>query len=228
MLTRSIPATVPFASNSAVTPDDDEARRWLLDELAKGQYQEAEPNILERIATAILEWLGSIFAGLQPLEAGPGTLILVLGAVAVVAVAVWLIKPRLNARRSVSAAGLFAGTSVLTATEHRQLATAAAGSTEWDVALTERLRAVIRSAEERGIIDRQPGRTAGETGVQLRVAFGPQGDGTRWLADRFNEVHYGNRAADESDYLRATAIDDALTVARPAARQSPPDLVAPR
>ncbi|MBG6179931.1 DUF4129 domain-containing protein [Arthrobacter sp. CAN_A1] len=228
MLTRSIPATVPFASNSAVTPDDDEARRWLLDELARGQYQEAEPNFLERIATAVLEWLGSVFAGLRPLEAGPGTLVLALGAVVLVAAAVWLIKPRLNARQARTVPGVFAGTSVRTASEHRQLATAAAGSTDWDVALTERLRAVIRSAEERGIIDRQPGRTAGETGVQLRAAFGPPGDGTTWLADRFNEVHYGNRSADESDYLRATAIDDALAGARPAARQSPPDLVAPR
>ncbi|MHA7275030.1 DUF4129 domain-containing protein [Arthrobacter sp. HLT1-21] len=228
MLIRAIPTTVPFVSHSAVVPDDDEAHRWLVDELAEGRYQEAGPNFLERIATAILEWLGSIFAGLRPLEAGPGTLVLVLGAAVVVAAAVWLIKPRLNASRTVPAAGVFTGTTVLTAGEHRQLATAAAGSQEWDVALTERLRAVIRSAEERGIIDRQPGRTAAETGVQLRAAFGPTGDGTAWLADRFNEVHYGNRSTDGSDYLRATAIDDVLSGARPAAHPSPPDLVAPR
>ncbi|MHA7153666.1 DUF4129 domain-containing protein [Arthrobacter sp. TMN-50] len=228
MLIRSIPSAVPLANPSAVVPDDDEARRWLLDELAKGQYQAAEPNLLERIATAILEWLGSVFAGLRPLEAGPGTLVLALGAAVVVAVAVWLIRPRLNARRTVPTAGVFAGTTTRTASEHRQIATVAAGSGEWDVAFTERLRAVIRSAEERGIIDRQPGRTAGETGVQLRAAFGPAGDGTAWLAERFNEVHYGNRSADQSDYQRATAIDDVLSGARPVLHQSPPDLAVPR
>lgn len=228
MLIRSNASALPSASHRAVVPDDDEARKWLIDELAEGQYQEAEPNILERIATGILEWLGSIFAGLRPLEAGPGTLIMVLGAAAVIAVAVWLIKPRLNARRKVAVTGVFAGQTVLTASEHRQLATAAAGSQEWDIALTERLRAVIRSAEERGIIDRSPGRTAGETGVQLRAAFGPAGDGTAWLADKFNEVHYGNRSADEADYQRATAIDDALTRTRPATHEAPTELVAPR
>ncbi|WP_035765500.1 DUF4129 domain-containing protein [Arthrobacter sp. H20] len=227
MLNPSTIGTAPLASNSPVVPDADEARGWLVDELAQGPYQEAEPNFIERIAAAILEWLGSLFAGLRPLDAGPGTLLLALGAVAVIALAVWLVKPRLNARRAVPGAGVFSGDAVRTAREHRQLATAAAGSQEWDVALTERLRAVIRSAEERGIIDREPGRTAGETGVHLRAAFGAEGDGTLWLANRFNEVHYGNQPADDSDYQRATTIDDLLTRARPTHQPARAELAAP-
>ena len=218
----------PIADRVPVLPDDDEARGWLEDELAQGRYQEAEPNFLERIATAVLEWLGSIFADLRPLEAGPGTLLLALGAAVVIAAAVWLVKPRLNARNKRVGSGVFTGDTVRTALEHRQLAAAAASSQEWDIALTERLRAVIRSAEERGIIDRQPGRTAGETGVQLRAAFGAVGSDTLWLADRFNEVHYGNQPADESDYRRASAVDDVLAGARPDLQQSTPALAVPR
>ncbi|PVE18592.1 DUF4129 domain-containing protein [Arthrobacter sp. Bz4] len=228
MLIRLIDSSVPIGGRVPVVPDDEEARGWLEDELAQGRYQEAEPNFLERIATTILEWLGSIFADLRPLEAGPGTLLLALGAAVVIAAAVWLVKPRLNARNKRARTGVFSGDTVRTAQEHRGLAAAAAGSREWDIALTERLRAVIRSAEERGIIDRQPGRTAGETGVQLRAAFGAIGADTLWLADRFNEVHYGNLPAHESDYQRATAVDVLLATARPDLQQPATELAAPR
>ncbi|NOJ58532.1 DUF4129 domain-containing protein [Arthrobacter sp. 260] len=228
MPTPPVPTVMPLSSHSPVVPDDDEARRWLVDELARGPYQEAEPNIVERIIAAILEWLGSLLAGLRPLEAGPGTLLLALGAAVVIAAAVWLVRPRLNARRKVDSGGVFAGDTVRTALEHRQLADSAAASKDWDTALTERLRAVIRSAEERGIIDSQPGRTAGETAVQLRTAFGPPAEETSWLADRFNEVHYGSQAADAPDYQRATAIDDLLTTTSPAAQRHTPELMAPR
>lgn len=222
------PSGTTLLSHSPVVPDDDEARRWLVDELAKGPYQEAEPNIIERIIAAILEWLGSLLEGLRPLEAGPGTLLLALGAAVVIAAAVWLVRPRLNARRKVDSGGVFASDTVRTALEHRQLAVSAAASKDWDTALTERLRAVIRSAEERGVIDSQPGRTAGETAVQLRTAFGPSAAETSWLADRFNEVHYGSQAADAQDYRRATAIDDLLTATPPAAQRHTPELTAPR
>lgn len=228
MLVRLTEPSVPIADRIPVVPDDEEARGWLMDELAQGRYQEAEPNFLERIATSILEWLGSIFADLRPLEAGPGTLLLALGAAVVIAAAVWLVKPRLNARTQRARTGVFSGDTVRTAHEHRALAAAAAESRDWDLALTERLRAVIRSAEERGIVDRQPGRTAGETGVQLRAAFGVVGGDTLWLADRFNEVHYGNLPANETDYQRATAIDELLASARPDLQQSAQELAAPR
>lgn len=228
MPTPPVPTVMPLAGHSPVVPDDDEARRWLIDELARGPYQEAEPNVIERIIAAVLEWLGSLLAGLRPLEAGPGTLLLVLGAAIVIAVAVWLVRPRLNARRKLRTGGVFAGDAVRTALEHRQLADSAAAAKDWHTALTERLRAVIRSAEERGIIDSQPGRTAGETAVQLRGAFGPAAEETIWLADRFNEVHYGSQSADASDYRRATAIDDLLTATPPAAQRHTPELMAPR
>ncbi|MBP2215919.1 DUF4129 domain-containing protein [Arthrobacter sp. CAN_C5] len=228
MPTPPVPAVLPLTGHRPVVPDDDEARRWLVDELAKGPYQEAEPNIIERLIAAILEWLGSLLAGLRPLEAGPGTLLLALGAAIVIAAAVWLVRPRLNARRKVDGVGVFAGDTVRTALEHRQLADSAASSKNWDTALTERLRAVIRSAEERGIVDSQPGRTAGETAVQLRAAFGPTAEETSWLANRFNEVHYGSQAADASDYQRATAIDDLLTATPPALQRHTPELMAPR
>lgn len=225
----ALPVTLPAALPPAVPvlPERDEARNWMTQELTRGPYLEAEPNFLEQIVAFVLEWLGSLLSNLRPLGAGPGTLLLAAGAVVLIAAAVLLLRPRLNARRKRQNPGIFPADAVRTAGEHRNLADDAARLGDWDLALTERLRAVIRSAEERGIIDSQPGRTAGEAGAALRDAFGVSGDAIPWLAGKFNGVHYGDQKADGADYRRAEALDQALTQTRPAA-QDPAGLAVPR
>jgi hypothetical protein len=65
------------------------------------------------------------------------------------------------ARRGPQREALFAGSAVLTAQAHRELAEAAAGEGRWADAVRERLRAVVRELESRGALDPRPGRTAG-------------------------------------------------------------------
>ena len=72
------------------------------------------------------------------------------------ALAVLVVRPRLNARKK--PAGLFDETGPdQDAAGHRALAEEAARSGNWDAALAERLRAILRSAEERVIL-RPPAR----------------------------------------------------------------------
>lgn len=205
----AVPLTVP------VTPDADEARQLLQEELSNGIYQQAEPSLLERVWTGILNWLAETLSQIQSVDAGLGTILLAVGAVVVILVAVLLIRPRLNARRSRTVPTVFDEDSRLSAKAHRDLAEAAASRGKWDEALTERFRGITRAAEERLIIDELPGRTAGEVARALQAAFSPHSAEIAWLATRFNEVHYGARPAVKQDYERAVALDDELARSQP-------------
>lgn len=203
-----LPVAVP------VQPDADEARRLLQDELAKGVYRQAEPSLLERAWTAVLTWLGELLGQIRSVDAGVGTILLAVGAGVVIAVAVLLIKPRLNAVRRPDPT-VFPAQSGLSAQAHRDTAEAAARTGKWDEALTERFRAITRAAEERMILDEQAGRTAVEVAHRLQDLFAAQSDELHWLAERFNEVHYGSRPAGQPDYRRAAELDLELQRTQP-------------
>ncbi|MHA7246053.1 DUF4129 domain-containing protein [Arthrobacter tecti] len=217
----------PVSASVPVQPDDEEARQLLQEELSKPVYQEAEPSLLERIWTEILNWLGDVLGQIRGVDAGLGTILLAVGAAVVIVVAVLLIRPRLNARRKRSGPAVFERASTLSADAHRTLADEAAAQGEWDEALTERFRAITRSAEERLVLDDQPGRTAGEVAEQLKGAFSAFETGISWLALRFNEVHYGARPATPTDYERSVALDRDLTGSQPQSARATAQWAAP-
>jgi hypothetical protein len=195
--------------------DRDESRKLLEDELSKRVYQEAQPSFLERVVQAVIEWFLDGLSGLRSLGAGPGTLLLAAGAVLLVVIAVLLVRPRLNARAAGKDRPVFGGGSILSAAEHRRRAAAAAEAGRWNEAVTERLRGLIRDAEERGILEDRPGRTATEAAAGLAQAFPEPAGEILWLAERFNEVQYGAGSADAADGARAASLDAALAAALP-------------
>ncbi len=193
----------------------DESRQLLEDELAKTVYQEAQPSVFERAIQAVIDWVLDALSGVRTLGAGPGTLLLAGGAVLLVVVAVLLVRPRLNARAARKTRSVFGDRSTLSAAAHRRRAAAAAAAGRWNEALAERLRAVIRDAEERGIVEDRPGRTATEAAAGLAQAFPEPAGEIAWLADRFNEVQYGAGVADATDAARAASLDSVLAAALP-------------
>jgi hypothetical protein len=199
------------------TPADrDESRKLLEDELSKQVYREAQPSVLERAVQAAIDWFLDGLSGLRTLGAGPGTLLLAAGAVLLVVVAVLLVRPRLNARAARKTRRVFGGGTVLSASAHRRRAAAAAGAGRWNEALAEHLRALIRDAEERGVLEDRPGRTATEAAADLAAAFPEPAGEIFWLAERFNEVQYGEGEADAADGARAASLDSLLAAALPA------------
>lgn len=196
-------------------PGADEARELLEQELAKPAYVEAQPNVFERILADLLRGIVGFVDGLGGLGAGPGTLVVAIGAAILIAVAVVLIRPRLNARGRRQEPGVFDDGARRSAEQHRRRAADHAGDGNWNGAVAEVLRAVLRSAEERVVIDEQPGRTATEAALQLGRAFPPVSSDVAWLADLFNETHYGSGTATGDDYRRAADIDARLAAERP-------------
>ena len=216
------------AADIPVDPESDQAREWLNEELSRSIYAEAEPGLLERAWKAVADWFGEVFDGLQGLDAGPGTLVLALAAVAAAVVVVLVFRPRFG-----TAAGkhreLFTEDLIETARGHRTRSERAAAARHWDEALAERFRAMVRFAEERVIFEPRPARTAAEAGAALAEAFPGSVTEIIWLRRRFDEVLYGSSHASSADCRRAAALDAALEQSGPARQGSfEPVAAAPR
>lgn len=209
-------------------PDADEARRLLEEELAEPAYLEAQPGIVERTLRGVLEGIARLFDGLGGLGAGPGTLVVAVGAALLVIVAVVLVRPRLNARGRRQQAPVFGDAAKRPAAYHRDRAAGLARDGNWNGAVAELLRAILRSAEERLVIEEQPGRTATEAAVQLGGMFPLQSADVAWLAGLFNETHYGNGTATAEDYRRASDVDSRLSAEQPLRAGSTTTPAAPR
>ena len=208
-----------MSAEPPVLPDAEEARRWAAEELAKPEYRQAAPGWLESFWEGILEWLRSLDA--SSADAGPLPSSLIGIAIAVViAAGVMLARPRLNAKVR-QARKVFGTDSLLTAADYRQRAETAAAAAQWGDAVVDRFRALVRSAEDRTILNPQPGRTADEVARELALPFGAYAHRLNHAARTFDAVRYGNHPALQADYLGIAGLDAELESARPAVDRDP-------
>ncbi|MFB7589458.1 DUF4129 domain-containing protein [Streptomyces sp. NPDC056169] len=184
-------------------------------ELSKPMYHDNDPNLLQRGLDRFWEWVDDLFGAAS--TATPGG---VVGLVAVVLVVVALVAAlwwRLGTpRRSPATAGdsLFAD-GPRTADQHRAAATRHATAGHWNEAVQERMRAIVRSLEERALLDPRPGRTADEAAAEAGRSLPSHADDLRLAARAFDDVTYGGRTADEPAYRRIEDLDTALERTRP-------------
>jgi hypothetical protein len=192
--------------------DRDAAREAARAELSRPEYAEAEGNpllrLVGRLVRELLELVGRAAGEVPGGTAG----LLVVAALLVGLTAVALARLRPTAR--VPRDAVFAGGRVLTADEHRALAEAAAAAGRYDDAVRERLRALVRELESRGVLDARAGRTAGEVAREAGSALPELAAGLGRAATVFGEVAYGGKAADASSYAELVAVDDAVRRAR--------------
>lgn len=185
----------------------DAARDAAREELSRREYDEAQPPLLVRLAGRVLRALGDLLdsaAGAVP--GGSVGLLVLLGLLAAfVAVVLTRVRPaRSTGRRD----ALFAGSAELSAAEHRAQADAAAQEGRYADAVRERLRAVVRDLEARGVIDPRPGRTADEVARDAGAAVPAVREDLRRAATVFDEVWYGGRPADAASYALLVEVDD--------------------
>jgi hypothetical protein len=146
----------------------------------------------------------------------------------VIGAAIWLVRPRLNARKR-AASEVFDDAVQLTAAEHRRRAAAAAASREWNTAVAEEFRALVRAMEERTILQPQPGQTADEAAASIAPAFPGHAAEVRRSAALFDGVRYGNVPASEQDYKTVLSLGSALAGTSPVFDPgTPSDLAVPR
>ncbi|MEU6949603.1 DUF4129 domain-containing protein [Streptomyces sp. NPDC046316] len=182
-------------------------------ELSKPMYHENDPSLLERGLDRFLKWVGGLFDAAS--GATPGGLLGLLAIVVVVLALVGALWWRLGTPQRTPATGdsLFDGPR--TAEEHRAAAARHAAAGRWNQALQERMRAIVRSLEERTLLDPRPGRTADEAAAEAARSLPSHSDELRAAARSFDDVTYGGRTADELAYRRIEELDTALERTRP-------------
>ncbi|WP_324784200.1 DUF4129 domain-containing protein [Streptomyces sp. H51] len=210
----SVLSTLGSGDEPPVTTPRDPAREAARRELSKRMYHENDPSVLQRALDAFWDWVDKLLGSASTVAPG-GTLGLVVIVVAVLAVlgALWwrLGTPR---RGPASAAALF-DDRPRSAAEHRAAAEAHAAQGHWSQAVQERMRAIVRSLEERALLDDRPGRTADEAAAEAGRALPSHADRLRAAARDFDDVTYGGRRASEQSYHRVAELDRDLERARP-------------
>jgi hypothetical protein len=197
-----------------VEPGRAEAAQLAREELAKQIYRDAGPGLVERLVRWLLDKAGGLLddvAGVSP--GGYAGLVVVLLLVVVAVVAVRLKVGPLG-RQVARDEALFTGRA-RSAAEHRAAADAHAAAGQWADAVRERLRAVVRSLEERAVLDERPGRTADEAAADAGLALPSCADGLRRAARLFDEIWYGGRPAGPESDATLRALDERVRATRP-------------
>jgi Domain of unknown function (DUF4129) len=173
----------------------DVAREAAARELSKASYHADDPSLLDRIADRVVRWLDALG---QALGAGPGGgaagLVAILAVlIGVTALILWRTGPL---RRSGTRPDLAIELSgVLDADEHRRRADGHAGQHRYAEAVRERMRAIVREMETRGVLDARPGRTADEVAREAGGLVPTIAADLHRAARIFDEVWYGGRTA---------------------------------
>ncbi|AYN43799.1 DUF4129 domain-containing protein [Streptomyces dangxiongensis] len=197
----------------------DPAREAARRELSQRMYHENDPSPLQRALNAFWNWLDRLFGSAASATPGGtvGLLVVILFVVAVLAALWWRLgTPR---RRPASAAALF-GDRPRSAADHRAAGDAHAARGHWGQAVQERVRALVRSLEERALLDERPGRTADEAAAEAGRVLLAHTERLRAAAREFDDVTYGGRGASAQAYHRIVELDRDLERTRPSLTDS--------
>ncbi|MDH6226648.1 hypothetical protein M2169_003618 [Streptomyces sp. MJP52] len=219
-----IPAA-PLTAAAHTTSDDgeppvtlprDPAREEAERELSEGIYHQDDPGLFERALQWVWEGVSDLLD--RAASAAPGGhtgLWIVVGGLLLVLVLL-VARVGLPGRRPKAAAeeALFTD-GPRSAAEHRKAAEDAAARGDWSRAVQERTRAMVRSLEERALLDARPGRTADEAAAEAGRVLPGHADRLRTAAHDFDDVTYGGRTAAEDTYRRTARLDEDLRKAKP-------------
>lgn len=202
---------------NATTDDDvpvtiprEPARRAAEDELSEPLYHRDDPGPVERAVDWVWEQLGELLGSV--VDATPGGtvgLAVVIAAVLLLLAALWARLGTPSREAGAAGPGLFEDRP-RSAAEHRAGAEGHAAAGRWSEAVQERMRALVRSLEERALLDPRPGRTADEAAREAGRVLPGQDGALRAAAVDFDEVTYAGRPADEAAYTRMRTLDDAV------------------
>jgi hypothetical protein len=186
-------------------------------ELSKRVYHLGDKPLLIRAYDWLMDRLGHLLdraAGASP----GGALGLVIIALVVVALVV-VIARRVGAPGRRPATQPLFETGPVSAAEHRRRADEHAAAGRYDEAVRERLRAVVRELETRGVLEPRPGRTADEAAAEAGAAYPEIGPHLRTAVRVFDEIWYGGRTATAEDDTQLRDVDSRLRAPLAGARQ---------
>ncbi len=190
----SPPPALIVAADAPATPGAQEAREAAEAELAKPAYHPV-PDLLDRLWRWLVEHLDPTTAipGIPPLLSGLIVLLVLVTCIVLLVVLLRRFRPVGRSRRA-------SGRLFDDERDARALARAADAAAErgdWDTAVVERFRAIIRSLDERGLIEDYPGMTAHEAAALGSGALEALGEELTRAAALFDAVRYGEVVSTE-------------------------------
>ena len=190
----SPPPALIVAADAPATPGAQEAREAAEAELAKPAYHPV-PNLLGRLWRWLVEHLDPTTAipGIPPLLSGLIVLLVLVTCIVLLVVLLRRFRPVGRSRRA-------SGRLFDDERDARALARAADAAAErgdWGTAVVERFRAIIRSLDERGLIEDYPGMTAHEAAALGSGALEALGEELTRAAALFDAVRYGEVVSTE-------------------------------
>lgn len=219
----SLPLLAAVARAAAVPldPDAEDARRLLLDELGRPEYEAARPNALDLAAQAVGDWLGRVLGGASGGLADLAPLVIGVLVLAVVVVAFVVFgAPRRDRRRAAARGdGLFGSDDRRSAEELRRAADASRRAGDLASAVSDLFRAIAREQAERTIVQVDPGTTARGFARRAGSAHPAHADRLVAAADDFDAVRYLGRAGTDAMLDRLLALDRDLRTAVPVLRE---------
>ncbi|WP_308799656.1 DUF4129 domain-containing protein [Agromyces silvae] len=203
------PADIPVA------PDAPEARRWLLEELSRPEYREAEPTAFDLAAQAVRDWLIALLSGGTGLPGPVLALIVVLVVLALVVVGLLVFGLPRRRRRRAALAPLFDDGDTRSLDELRRAASAAAAEGRYDVAIEERFRAIVRALVDRELVSVHPGTTAHGFARTAAEAFPAVAARLETAAAAFEAVRYLGRPGTPGEVRELDTLDAELERSAP-------------
>jgi len=201
--------------DAPLDPDQGEGQQWLRDELAKAEYQQAKPTLIDQIGQAIGKWFGDLLGGVGHTPPAVGiAIVLAIAAVVVVILVLVYGLPRLN-RRSAAIGALFGDDERRSAAELRADAEAAARRGEWAAAIADMFRSIARGLAERELVATLPGTTAHAFAERAAQPFPDAGAALAQAATAFDHVRYLGEAGTREAFDDVAALEARLRAARP-------------
>lgn len=185
-----------------------QAQRLAELELSDPAYRAAEPGLIQRAIQWLVDQVTEIAS--RAAEAAPGGWLGILGFVLVIVTAVLFARWRIGPVRG-SGALRFTVDPQVSAGQYRERAEQFSTQGRWEEAISQRMRALVRASQERGLIDAHPGWTADEVATAVGGQV-PAGSDTLTAAARtFDEVRYGRRAGSARSYRVVAEADDLVS-----------------
>ncbi|MCZ3389961.1 MAG: DUF4129 domain-containing protein [Actinomycetia bacterium] len=186
----------------------DEAQQLAERELLNPLYSDAQPPWWQRTGSWVWEHFTDL---LNRLGGAASNLLWLIVVAAVIALIVFVIVRRAGGvqRRRARGGEVFTDRTS-SAADHRARAEGAARMGDWNEAVLEGFRVIVRQLEERGALDPRAGRTADEAARDAGAVFGPLRSELDAAARAFDEVAYGDRPGTAEAYAQITSLDCAL------------------
>ncbi len=202
-----------LAYEAPIDPDADTARRWLEEELAKDIYRDNHSDWLQRVFDWISKQFNRLDRSTEELTVGsiPGSIIAGVLFAILIAVLLYLVLGPLRRSRRTSASATVFDDDDRSASAMQTSAEEAAARGDWDLAVLERFRSMVRRAENRGIVAVVPGMTAYEFVKAAAVPMSHLATDLLWSGDLFDGIRYGHASGSREAYERVGRLAESLT-----------------